>query len=299
MIYKDNERVKITGTDMYKELCAAFPEIEKKQPVTLELIESLKTSVETSDGQPIKVWPERVVTYQFDAMEGADKVVWRLQEKAPEKNKVTGDYSFAKFSRALTTTNNPTKVFVTDPSGRNNLEELFLLWHFYPQIINGKAGNGVKGAYRFVNAEKDAQEVLTQELMYANTIVALNAADINVLVSLFETIYETQAPSGVVKNTLVSQFSNRIKSDKALLKRVSDFFAGVTGGVSQDVVNLVKAAIDKGVLVTGEDGSGVFLQTANKREEVIAEKTTDDVEAIAEFVSKNNSLKGTLKRVTK
>lgn len=299
MIYKDNERIKITGSPMYKELCAAFPEIEKKQPITLELIESAKTKVETSDGQPIKVWPERIVRMQFEDIEGADKVIYRLQNGVPKKNKTTGDYDYNPVSMSVTTSNNPTKVFVTDPDRANcNLEELFLFWNFYPQIINGKRSN-LNGLYRFVNAEKDAQTALNAELLYANTVVALNNADLNTLVSLFENIYETQAPSGVVKSTLVSQFSNRVKTDKALLKRVSEFFAGVTGGVNQDVVDLVKAAIEKGVLVTGEDGSGVWLQTANKKDEILAEKTTEDVDAIAEFVSKNNSLKGTLKRVMK
>lgn len=299
MIYKDGEKVKITGTAMYKELCEAFPEIEKKMPIVLELLESQKRSVETSDGQSIQVWPERVVTYQFEAMEGADKVVWRLQRSVPTKNKVTNEYDFKKVAASLTTSNNPTKVFITDPDSRNNnLDELFLLWHFYPQITNGKVGNP-SGKYRFVNKEKDEQDALTAELLYSQTVVNLNTADMNTLVSLYEKIYETSCPSGVTKNSVAAQFINRIKADKRLLAKVADFFNGSSTKSIEGVVELVNAAISAGVLVTGEDGEGVWFVNGRGKEEIIAGKTTEDVDVIAEYVSKNNSLKASLKKLTK
>ena len=284
---------------MYKELCAAFPEIEQKKRVTLEMLQKYRLSVETDKNDLTHIWPERMIAMQYTITDGADKTTWRLTDSIPDKD-AQGNYRFNKKLVGLTTANSNVKTFVTDPYNPNNdLELLFMLYHFCPSIENSKVGNKQKALWRFVNKEKDAELLYEAERAVTLAKAKVYEADLNVLISLYEAIYNKQAPDGITRSSLSNQFTVQIAKDNSLAAKVNSFFAGLKGGVSQDVIDLVKLAVEKGVLVTGADGSGVFLKTTNKTDEILADKTTEDVEIIAEFVSKNNSLKGNLRKLVK
>jgi hypothetical protein len=305
MIFKNNERVKVSELPEYKQMLAALPEIAKGEPVIMKVVDRAKREIvaqtEGEDSHKFYTFPTRSVLLLFETVEnGVDRVVYRYQEGVPKKDK-EGNYNFRKVNRTYTSDGKDTYVFNTDPnSPSNRLEELFLLWAFSPLIENGKVGNKQKAFWRFTDFVRDTKEELDNENKLAELIIAINKSNIEQLSGLYFHVFGRELGNTVNLLDVRKQFVAKVKSDENIMIKAYFHLLGEDNGgeVSEQDIELAKAAIQGGFIIQGVDGVSVVLKTAQK-EEVLYEGDASDVDTLSKFIASDSRTKATIKRVTK
>lgn len=301
MIFKNNEKFSLVQSKYFTELKKAFPEIEEKKNVIMEVLPNLRDSVPTDRGTTEYFWPEKMSLMKFAAMENGEPVTFLYQQTEPAK-KDNGVVVFKKTEMSVmhTTRVRNMRIFNTDIDDvRNDLEHLFMLYFFCPEVLNGKACKDTsKARWRFKNEEKEALEIITRESNLAKVKMAITSADVNQLSALYthmEGAELTRAQMNV--NALKVQFIQQVSTKEEKLNKALEFFEGVKKGAVD--TGLIEQAIELGVLVSSADGNDVVLKTTKDEKVFIEGVSISDVEAIATFVAKNGSKKGTLNQQIK
>jgi hypothetical protein len=296
MIYRENERFYVTKSPLFAELKKKFPEIEKGEPVYMEVLRKDSREVETDKGTREIVWPERYTNLTFSTIEDGEKTIYRYQETIPTKDSF-GQMKFKKEMAFLTTRTNPSKVFITDLNSPNcNIELLYLLYFFSPLVQGGKMCTMPdKAVWRFVNKEADAQSIVERETRVAQAISSISASDIDRLASLFEFTNGERLTSAQMNLTaLKGQYISLVKGDEGMLNKVLDFFNGAKP--TSDVEEIVDQAIEAGVLFQSEDGNDVVLKLKKGDKVLLEGVSIEDKATIALFLAKNGSAKGSVKQ---
>lgn len=306
MIFKNNERVKVSELPEYQEMLKALPEIKSGKPVYMKVLDRKKTrisgEVEGEGTQTFYVYPTYTINLSFDVIDnGVDRITYRYQEGIPRKDR-EGNYEFRKVIRTYTNGQSDTYIFNTDPKNpRNNVEELFLIWAYSELVENGKSGNKQKAFWRFADFTRDSQYELDNETKQAETILAINKASIEELSVVFEKVFKRSLGNVVGLMDVRKQFVAKVKSDQNVMLSTYEHLVQKkedSPAVSEEISALAEQAIERGFIIQGVDGVSVVLKTAQK-EETIYEGDALDASALALFVASDKKTRDTLKRVMK
>ena len=306
MIFKNNEKVKVSELPEYQEMLKALPEVKNGRPVYMKVLDRRKTKisgeVEGEGTQTFYVFPTHTMNLSFDVIEnGVDRITYRYQEAIPRKDR-EGNYEFQKIIRTYTNGQSDTFIFNTDPNNpRNNVEELFLIWAFSELIENGRHGNKQSAFWRFADFTRDSQYELDNETKQAETILAINKASLEELSVVFEKVFKRSLGNVVSLMDVRKQFVAKVKSDQSIMLSAYEHLVQKkedTAVVSEEILALAEQAIERGFIIQGVDGASVVLKTAQK-EETLYEGDASDASALAFFVASDKRTRDTLKRVMK
>jgi hypothetical protein len=308
MIFRNNEVVKVSEHPLYAEMLKAFPEIQKGQPVYMQVLERKKMSVtgqtEGEGEQTFRLHGTKgtLLTFEEISPEG-DRVIWRYQDSFPKKDNY-GNYEFRKVIRNYCTQNSDTYIFNTDPSSpENKVEELFLIWAFSTEVENGRQEKVSYNTafYRFSDFARDSVKEIDIENKRAEVILRINKSNINELSSLFQKLYGKDLGSAVNILDVKKQFISKVKQDEGVMSSCYAILFDESGDdyeVDPQVRELCQKAIDNGFIIQGLDGTSVVLKTA-QIEETLYSGDAKNVEELCKFVSSDSRTRNTLKRVCK
>lgn len=296
MIYKNDERFYLTKSPLFDELKKAFPEIERKETVYIEMLPSMRNIVETDKGRKETLWPEKISLLRFASMESGEKQEYCIQRTTPTK-RPDGTLKFNKseMTRIFTSSTNPIHGFSTDSdSVYNELEELFLMYFFSPELEGGKnCKDSSKARWRIKNEARDAEKAMNKDIDTARAVMAISGADIDKLAAMYEFVEGGRlTPAQMNISALKPQFISQVKSSDVKLYKVLEFIDGQVKGDS--LVSVVQEAIERGILIPSADGNDVVIKTKKEEKVFLEGVSIEDTDAIATFLSKNGSKKGTI-----
>jgi hypothetical protein len=123
--------------------------------------------------------------------------------------------------------------------------------------------------------------------------MAISGADIDKLAAMYEFVEGgCLTPAQMNISALKPQFISQVKSSDAKLYKVLEFIDGQVKGDS--LVSVVQEAIERGILIPSADGNDVVIKTKKEEKVFLEGVSIEDTDAIAAFLSKNGSKKGTI-----